>query len=208
MNIINIRPALMNDAKLLAALATQVWLDTYAKDGIRADMADYVATQLNAETFVTLLQDPSRSIWLAERDSFAVGFAQINHASQYESPQEPEVPLPPPEGGETTWDGPAFVSRESPQESDMLQARNPAELERLYVQEPSTGLGLGRRLLNQAEHAALQRGASHLWLCVWAYNERALAFYAACDYVHHGKTYFELGQERHANDVLAKKLSS
>ena len=29
-----------------------------------------------------------------------------------ERPQEPEIPVPPPEGGETTWGGPAFVSHD------------------------------------------------------------------------------------------------
>ena len=82
----------------------------------------------------------------------------------------------------------------------------PAELLRLYVQEPFTGRHLGTRLLQAAEQAAVQRGAQLLWLTPWVHNHRALAFYARRGYADHGATWFRFEGEAHENRVLARSL--
>ena len=84
----------------------------------------------------------------------------------------------------------------------------PAELLRLYVQEPFTGAKLGTQLLGRAEDTARQRGATVLWLTPWVHNHRALAFYARCGYTDYGLTYFTLEGESHQNRVFAKQLTA
>lgn len=81
-----------------------------------------------------------------------------------------------------------------------------AELFRLYVQEPSTGAGLGTRLLHAAEQLAAQGGASVMWLTPWVHNTRALAFYARRGYADHGATWYRFEGEQHENRVLARAL--
>lgn len=83
----------------------------------------------------------------------------------------------------------------------------PAELLRLYVQEPFTGCGVGRALLNQAEAAAVAGGADQLWLTPWVHNTRALAFYAACGYQDRGMTWFRFEGEAHENRLFSKVLA-
>ena len=51
----------------------------------------------------------------------------------------------------------------------------PAELLRLYVQEPFTGAKVGTKLLAQAELNAAAGGAAVMWLTPWVHNVRALA---------------------------------
>lgn len=87
-----------------------------------------------------------------------------------------------------------------------LPPGTPCELFRLYVQEPSTRLGLGRRLLQAAEAAAAASGASLMWLTAYAQNRRALAFYAACGYADIGSAWYTFEAERHENRLLAKPL--
>ena len=82
----------------------------------------------------------------------------------------------------------------------------PAELERLYVQEPFTGAGIGSRLLQHAEALAAAAGTSDLWLTPWVHNLRALGFYARHGYADFGATLFCFEGERHENRVLAKHL--
>jgi len=82
----------------------------------------------------------------------------------------------------------------------------PAELDRLYVQEPFTGLGVGTSLLHAAEALAADAGCSDLWLTPWVHNLRALRFYANRGYADFGATWFEFEGERHENRVLARHL--
>ncbi|MDK1286296.1 GNAT family N-acetyltransferase [Pseudoalteromonas umbrosa] len=77
------------------------------------------------------------------------------------------------------------------------------ELDRLYIQEPFTGKGLGRKLLDAAINTCKNAGHSKLWLTVFHKNERALAFYKRHNFKVIGETYFVLNNERHLNYVLS-----
>lgn len=72
------------------------------------------------------------------------------------------------------------------------------ELATLYVHPLFAGQGLGRQLLQHAQHRA---GA--LWLSVWQHNTRAIAFYQAQGLQHVGDTVFELDGRAHRNLLLA-----
>lgn len=169
-----LRPATPADALCLGVLATQVFLDTYAPEGIRPAIANEALNAFSTHAFEQLLARPQTFIVVAEVRQHLVGFAQ--------------------------------VSLGTPQALVMSPA--PAELDRLYVQEPFTGRGVGTALIHQAEADAQQRGAHTLWLTPWVGNVRALRFYAKHGYVDLGATWFEMEQERHENRVLALRLGS
>ena len=90
---------------------------------------------------------------------------------------------------------------------ELAPAGRQAELLRLYVQEPFTGVGVGTQLLARAEAAAAKAGASVLWLTPWVHNARALAFYGRRGYDDHGLTWFRFEGESHENRVFAKPLA-
>ena len=90
----------------------------------------------------------------------------------------------------------------------LLPHAGACELFRLSVQEPFTGRGVGRAVLQSAECLATQRAAPVLWLTPWVHNHRALAFYAALGYEDHGAAVFCLEGEAHQNRVLAKQLAA
>ncbi|MFZ6875245.1 GNAT family N-acetyltransferase [Undibacterium sp. Di27W] len=90
---------------------------------------------------------------------------------------------------------------------ELVTDTHPAELDRLYVQEPFTRMGLGGQLLHTAETSAARHGADVMWLTPWVHNNRALQFYARQAYTDIGSTHFFMDGEAHENRVLCKQLS-
>ena len=171
---VTLRPAQAADALCLSVLAIQVFLDTYATEGIRPTVAREVLSTYATTAFDAALAARDTVIVVAERQAHLVGFAQVTLGAAHE--QAP--------------------------------AGRPAELLRLYVQEPFTGRHLGTRLLQAAEQAALRAGMQVMWLTPWVHNHRALAFYARRGFTDHGATWFRFEGEAHENRVLAKALQA
>ena len=76
------RPATPADAPVLGVLAMQVFLDTYATDGIDPALAAEVSTVYTADVFRARLADPSVELHLALRGAHVVGFVDIAHATR------------------------------------------------------------------------------------------------------------------------------
>ncbi|MEN2427393.1 GNAT family N-acetyltransferase [Chromobacterium vaccinii] len=74
---LEIRSARPGDAASLAALSIQVWLSTYAIDGIRQALADYVLTEFTPEKMTALIADPARQLLVMEKNSHLLGYAQL-----------------------------------------------------------------------------------------------------------------------------------
>jgi ribosomal protein S18 acetylase RimI-like enzyme len=74
---VHIRRGLPEEAKAIAVLATQVWLHTYATEGITADIAEYVLSELSPEKLMTALNDTSRYVFVAEHKRSLVGLAVV-----------------------------------------------------------------------------------------------------------------------------------
>lgn len=173
LNTIVLRPARADDALCLGVLATQVFLDTYATDGIRPALAAEVLQAFSTDAMTTLLARDDTCVLVAEDAGRLVAFAQVTPEAA-----QPNVP-----------------------------SAAPAELDRLYVQEPYTRRGLGRTLLQAAERCAMDAGATDLWLTPWVHNLRALRFYEACGYADRGLAWFHMHGEQHENRVLARRLA-
>ncbi len=73
-----IRQAIPADAACLAVLATQVWLHTYATDGISTVIARYVLAEFSAAKFSAILAQEHSKVLVAEVNGHAVGYALVN----------------------------------------------------------------------------------------------------------------------------------
>ena len=71
------RPGTSCDALCVSVLAVQVFLDTYATDGIRPDLAREALSTYSPEAFAERLADPARAFVLAERSGHLVAFAEV-----------------------------------------------------------------------------------------------------------------------------------
>lgn len=74
---ITYRRAVAADAPTLAALASTVWITTYAEDGVEPAFARHVLAEFTAERLRALLVEPRHCHWLAETEAGPVGFAEL-----------------------------------------------------------------------------------------------------------------------------------
>ncbi len=73
-----IRKANKTDAKVIAALGIQVWMDTYAYDGIKKIFADYIFDRFEIKTWESLAEYSNNLILIAESDEGICGFLRSN----------------------------------------------------------------------------------------------------------------------------------
>ncbi len=92
---------------------------------------------------------------------------------------------------------------EAPTQTDL---KDPAslELERIYVDQPFQGRGLGKVLIEKGLEVARQRGKSFVWLGVWEKNAKAIRFYERSGFRKIGTHGFMMGDERQ-NDFLMRR---
>jgi GNAT superfamily N-acetyltransferase len=168
------RTAVPADALCLSVLATQVFLDTYAAQGIRPAIAREARQCLSEEAFAEILAHPRSAILLAEIADHQVGFAQLTHGRTHD--------LLPPEA-------------------------RAAELNRLYVQRPFLGQGIGKELLARAETLARAQGADLLWLTAWIGNAHALRFYSSQGYQDVGASVYTFEGDTYETRLFVKYLT-
>ncbi|WP_102794560.1 GNAT family N-acetyltransferase [Bowmanella denitrificans] len=80
-----IRKALKSDCLGLAALSLQVWLHTYAKQGIRPQISQYALSTFTEEHFIRLLERESIDIRVFEEDSHLIGFVVADLNARFDS---------------------------------------------------------------------------------------------------------------------------
>jgi GNAT superfamily N-acetyltransferase len=171
---ITYRPAASPDALCLSVLAAQVFLDTYAIEGVRPAIAREVRQYLSEEACAAFLADPRRRTLIAEIAGHLVGFAQLTHDQSH-----------------------AFLPPDT----------RAAELNRLYVQRPFLGKGIGKELLARSEALSAREGAEILWLTAWTGNTHALRFYEARGYQDVGGSVYTFEGDTYETRVFLKRLA-
>lgn len=76
-----LRDALPADAPRLAALATQVWLQTYATTGIDDVMAAHVLSEFSPPSFGRWIAQAQTQLLVAEVERRLVGYARLSHGA-------------------------------------------------------------------------------------------------------------------------------
>jgi ribosomal protein S18 acetylase RimI-like enzyme len=78
---ISFRTASLADVQNLAALTIQVWLHTYAKDGIRHDISAYVLGEFTPKKFAALINNPQYRLLIAENKGHLIAYAMLDLAA-------------------------------------------------------------------------------------------------------------------------------
>lgn len=85
---LNIRSATSSDAANIAALAMQVWLHTYSREGIRQEISEFVFAEFTPPIIAKLIQDPAKTVLVACDNQHLLGYAVLQHGSVCPSDQE------------------------------------------------------------------------------------------------------------------------
>jgi ribosomal protein S18 acetylase RimI-like enzyme len=81
-----------------------------------------------------------------------------------------------------------------------------AEIKRVYLLSRFRGAGLGRRLMQEAEIHARERGVRRLLLGVYDGNDAAISFYERLGYKRAGERSFTVGDNTYHDFILALTL--
>src|SRR4051812_48293102 len=101
--------------------------------------------------------------------------------------------------------GYAMLWRDS--RTDSVDARLPAEVQRIYVDRALHGQRVGDALMRTCMEQAIEWGCDVLWLAVWQRNPRAIAFYEKSGFRRVGVKTFQLGSDVQHDYVMARNLS-
>ena len=82
-----IRKATPDDCLNLAALSLQVWLDTYATEGLRNNISSYVISTFTEGYFLQQISRPAYNIWVFVEGEHLLGFIAVDLESEYEDKQ-------------------------------------------------------------------------------------------------------------------------
>ena len=90
---ITYRRATAQDALCLGVLATQIFLETYAPQGIRPDLAREALAGYSTEVMATHLTDPKVRFVLAESDGHLVAFVELGFDRSCPVPNDASVEI-------------------------------------------------------------------------------------------------------------------
>lgn len=85
-------------------------------------------------------------------------------------------------------------------------AKNPGEIQRLYVSKKWHGRGLAQDLMKACILEIEKHGSDVVWLGVWERNPRAIAFYKKFGFVKVGDHVFPLGTDPQRDIIMVRNI--
>ena len=180
---IRVRPATLADAPRLSRLGAATFRETFERENTPEDMARYLAAAFTPERQAAEIDDPARTVLLAE-----------HRAPSGDADDAAELV--------------GYVHLVAGPAPEAVRGPGPLELKRLYVARAWHGRGVAQTLMDAAIDAARARGAETLWLGVWERNPRAAAFYRKYGFTRVGEHTFVLGADAQTDWVLARPLGT
>ena len=80
-----VREATKDDCAKLAVLSIKVWLNTYAREGIKSEYAEYVLSTFTTTYFFEILNTPKYRVYVSEKHDVIQGYAMVNLESHYQT---------------------------------------------------------------------------------------------------------------------------
>ncbi|PMK08139.1 GNAT family N-acetyltransferase [Vibrio splendidus] len=80
-----VREATKDDCVKLAALSIKVWLDTYAREGVKTEYAEYALPTFTAAYFFEILNTTKYRVFVSEENEVIQGYVMVNLESHYQT---------------------------------------------------------------------------------------------------------------------------
>lgn len=80
-----VRKATKGDCVKLAALSIKIWLDTYAREGIKTEYAEFVLSTFTATYFFEILNTTKYHVFVSEEHDVIQGYVMVNLESYYQT---------------------------------------------------------------------------------------------------------------------------
>lgn len=77
-----IREAKLKDITNIVVVKQQVWIDTYATDGVRSEFSEYVINEFTVDNEEALFNNPDIFTLVAEYNNHIVGLLQLNYSAE------------------------------------------------------------------------------------------------------------------------------
>ncbi len=87
-----------------------------------------------------------------------------------------------------------------------VQASNPVEIRRFYVDSPWHGQGIAQTMMKTLLEHVASKNADQIWLGVWEHNPRAQRFYQKMGFLEVGDHVFQLGSDPQRDLILSRKV--
>ena len=162
-----------------------------------ADVADAeVLAELSERTFVDTFKDQNdpRDLEAYVRQAFAVDRLRGELA---EASNTFFFALPEP--GAAPW---GYAKLRRGEADPSVRGPAPVEIERLYVDRPALGHGVGAALMEACLETGRREGYETIWLGVWEHNPRALRFYEKWGFEVVGSHVFTVGSDDQVDLIL------
>ncbi len=100
-----------------------------------------------------------------------------------------------------------YIKLRTSKKPDCIDDAFPIELERIYVDQPYLGKGVGSALMKRALEEGQKAGFKTIWLGVWKKNEKAVAFYLKWGYQIIGEHEFIVGNDVQYDHIMIRSLN-
>ncbi len=174
----SIRQAEDLDAAALREFAQRTFYDTFAASCDRDDMAAYMQDAFSLERVRSEIAAPSNIFLLLKLTETDAETGALR----------------------------GYAKLQTGEAETGVSGVNPIELGRLYIDKSAIGQGYGSVLMQAALDWATDLHCDTLWLGVWEYNHRAIAFYKRWGFEQVGDHAFMLGQDRQTDWIMQRAV--
>jgi diamine N-acetyltransferase len=100
----------------------------------------------------------------------------------------------------------AFAQLRWSEAPDCVPAKNPGEIQRIYVTKSWHGRGIAQKLMSMCLKEMGKRESDAVWLGVWERNPRAIAFYKKNGFTEVGSHIFPLGTDPQRDIIMVRPV--
>jgi ribosomal protein S18 acetylase RimI-like enzyme len=102
----------------------------------------------------------------------------------------------------------AFAQLRWSEAPDCVHAKQPGEIQRIYVSGLWHGKGIAQELMTRCIKEIENRGGDVIWLGVWEHNPRAITFYRKIGFSEVGSHVFPLGTDPQRDIIMIRPVST